>query len=161
MPKESLTPKDAGERIALFRSEVVGALTRRDLDRSELAAELEALARQSFRPPGYEHTRRFSVPTLERWYYAYRKGGLEALRPKPRSDRGRARELTAAQRQLLCDIRREHPSASVPLILRTLIADGRLTAGATSATTVARLFREQGLDRASCKGGDRTHTRLR
>jgi len=160
MPKDLLTPKDQAERTALFRSEIVGALTRRQLDRGELRAELIALARCAFRPPGLEVTRRFSVTTLERWYYAYRRGGLDALKPLPRSDRGRARELTAEQRKLLCDIRREHPSASVPLILRTLVADGRLERGAVSAATVARLFREQGLDRVSYRGGD-AHTRLR
>jgi len=161
MPTESLSPKDAAEKTALFRSEVVGALTRRDLDHGELRAELAELAAQRFRPPGADQTRRFSVPTLERWYYAYRQGGLEALAPVPRSDRGRARELTAEQRQLLCDIRREHPTASVPLILRTLIADGRLAKDAISAATVARLFREQGLDRAAYRPGDAGHTRLR
>ena len=160
MPKDLLTPKDQAERTALFRSEIVGALTRRQLDRGELRAELIALARCAFRPPGLEVTRRFSVTTLERWYYAYRRGGLDALKPLPRSDRGRARELTAEQRKLLCDIRREYPSASVPLILRTLVADGRLERGAVSAATVARLFREQGLDRVSYRGGD-AHTRLR
>jgi putative transposase len=160
MPKDSLSPKDHAEQTALFRSEVVGALTRRDLDRGELRGELLALAARALRPPGSERTRRFSVPTLERWYYAYRRGGLEALRPQPRSDRGRARELSPEQRHLLCEIRREHPSASVPLILRTLVADGRLAAGAISAATVARLYREQGLDRVSYRGAD-THTRLR
>lgn len=160
MPKDPLTPKDQAERTALFRSEIVGALTRRQLDRGELRAEFIALAERAFRPPGHEITRRFSVTTLERWYYAYRRGGLDALKPQPRSDRGRARELTDEQRKLLCDIRREHPSASVPLILRTLVADGRLARGAVSAATVARLFREQGLDRISYRGGD-AHTRLR
>jgi hypothetical protein len=40
---------------------------------------------------------------------------------------GAGRELTPEQRTLLLEIRREHPTASVPLILRTL-ADGRLAA---------------------------------
>jgi transposase InsO family protein len=161
MPKDHLEPEDSAEAIALFRSSVVGALSRRDLDRGELAAELLAISKQAFRPPGATTTRRFSVPTLERWYYAYRHGGLAALRPQPRSDRGRARELTAEQRQLLCDIRREHPSASAPLIVRTLIADGRLQAGAISVATVARLFLEQGLDRLSYRATDAGKTRLR
>jgi len=158
---DSLTPKDHAERVALFRSEVVGALTRRDLDHGELAAELVALSYMPLRPPGFEFTRRFSVPTLERWYYAYRRAGLAALAPQPRSDRGRARDLTEAQRTLLLDIRREHPSASVPLILRTLVADGRLAGGAISAATVRRLYREQGLDRAAIEGGASAKTRLR
>jgi len=95
---------------------------------------------------------------LERWFYAYRDGGLAALRPAPRADRGRAQELTPEQRELLLDIRREHPTASVPLILRTLVADGRLAKGVVSDTTIARLYREAGLERGVRVDG---HTRLR
>jgi putative transposase len=161
MPKDRLEPEDSTEAIALFRSTVVGALTRRDLDRGELRAELCTLAEQAWRPPGAAATRRFSVATLERWFYRYRKGGLAALKPQPRSDRGRARDLTPEQRKLLCDVRRENPGASVPLILRTLVVDGRLQSGAISEATVARLFREQGLDRVSYRATDIGKTRLR
>lgn len=98
-----LRPRDHAEAVALFRAEVIGALTRRELDRGELAAALRALAQQRFRPPGATHTRQLAASTLERWYYAYRAGGLDALKPRPRSDRGRARALTAEQRALLLD----------------------------------------------------------
>lgn len=155
---DALTARDHAERVALFRAELVGALARRALDRGELAAALRALAAVSYRPPGSATTRRFGASTLERWLYAYRKGGLAALRPAPRSDRGRARELTPEQRDLLLEIRREHPTASVPLIMRTLVADGRLAAGVVSDTTVARLYRDAGLERGVRIDG---HTRLR
>ena len=65
---EVLNPKDHGEAVALFRSEVVGVLTRLDLPRGELAARLEMISQQRFRPPGATATRTFAVPTLERWY---------------------------------------------------------------------------------------------
>jgi len=155
---DSLRPRDHAEAVALFRAEIIGALARRDLDRGDLAAALRALGEQRFRPPGSATTRQLAPSTLERWYYAYRRGGLDALRPAPRSDRGRARALTDAQRELLLDVRREHPTASVPLILRTLVADGRLARAAVSATTVARLYREAGLERGARPDG---HTRLR
>src|SRR5690606_27623977 len=98
-----------------------------------------------------------------RWYYAYKTGGLEALRPAPRSDRGRCRELTPEQRQLLAAVREEHPSASVPVILRTLVAEGRLDQGAISASSVRRFYQEQGLDRVSLRQGEggRGKVRLR
>ncbi len=146
---ERLTPKDRGEHTALFRAEVIGSLARREISRGELAAALRAIAAQRFRPPGAVATRTYAVPTLQRWYYALRRGGLAALVPKPRGDRGRARVLTPAQRELLLDIRREHPRASVPVILRTLVADGRLEPRSVSAPTVRRLYREHGLDRRS------------
>ncbi len=158
---DKLKPKDHAEAVALFRSQVVGALCRRDLDRGELRAVLGALSRQRFRLPGRSTTRSFSVPTLERWYYAYRRGGLSALRPRPRSDRGRAQGLSPELRELLCDVRREHPSASVPLILRTLMLDGRLPTGAVSTATIRRLFAERGLDRVPLRDGAGAHTRLR
>src|SRR5690606_15838783 len=117
-----LKPKDHAEAVALFRSEIIGALTRRELDHGELREELERLSQPRYRPPGAKVTRQYAASTLERWLYRYKKGGLEALRPAPRSDRGRARELTAEQRELLLDIRREHRGASVTLVLRTLVA---------------------------------------
>jgi len=59
----------------------------------------------------------------------------------------------------LLDIRREHPTASVPLILRTLVLDGRLDRGAVSAATVRRLYRQHGLERAAAARGGKTRLR--
>src|SRR3954464_4789873 len=155
---EALSPRDQAERIALFRAELIGAVSRRELSRGELAAALRTLAAERYLPPGSKTLRYFGVSTFERWLYAYRAHGLAGLRPSPRSDRGRGRDLTPEQRTLLLDIRREHPTASVPLILRTLVGDGRLAAGVVSDTTVARLYRDAGLERGVNVDG---HTRLR
>lgn len=155
-----LKPKDHAEAVALFRSEIIGALTRRELDRGELREELARLARRRYRAPEAKSTRQYAASTLERWLYRYKKGGLEALRPEPRSDRGRARELTSEQRELLLDVRREHRAASVPLILRSLVAEGRLDDGAISEATVRRLYVDHGLDRVASRGAEGQKTRL-
>ena len=156
-----LSPKDHGESVALFRSEIVGSIARQKFGHGELITALADLAKKRFCPPGLDHTRSFSVCTLERWYYAYRKRGLAGLVPRPRSDRGRAQALTPEMRQLLLDIRREHTSASVPLILSTLVLDGRMEKDAVSAPTVRRLFAEQGLDRTTLAQMGDGKTRLR
>src|SRR6187401_214274 len=117
---DSLVPRDHAEAVALFRAQVIGALTRSTLSRGELAAELRTLAARKYRPPRSRATKCYGASTLERWYYAYRHGGLAALRPDARADRGHARALTPAQRALVLDIRREYPGASAALILRTL-----------------------------------------
>ncbi len=155
---ENLTPKDHAEAVALFRSEIVGALTRIDLPRGALAERLEALSQQRFRPPGATATRTFAVPTLERWYRHYKKGGLAALRPEPRSDRGAARALTAEQQELLCDVRRERPSASAELILDTLVADGRLELDVISLLVAAPLRRARPRQAHATKRGRRQAT---
>jgi transposase InsO family protein len=158
---DTLTPKDHAEAVAVFRSEVIGSLCRRELGHGDLRAVLASLAEQRFRTPGADVTKTISIPTLERWYYAYRRGGLPALKPRARKDRGRGRRLTTEQRNLLLEIRRENPSASVPLILRTLTLDGRLDGDAISAATVRRLYADHGLDRVAMRDGTGTHTRLR
>lgn len=158
---EKLVPRSQGEAVAIFRSQVLGALLYRALSRGELRAALEELSQQRLCPPGARRTRTFSVPTLERWYYRWRKGGLEALVPRPRKDRGLAQGLEQATRQLLLDVRREHPSASARLILRTLQAQGRLRQGAVSESTVRRLLASAGLDRLSLRRGPGATSRLR
>lgn len=158
---KDLSPKDHAAAVALFRSEIVGALTRRELDRGELADALLELSKQRFRPPGAKFSKTYSLATLERWHYAYKSGGLDALKPAPRSDRGRCQELTDEQRKLLLDIREEHPAASVPVILRTLVAEGRLEPEAISASSVRRFYQDEGLDRVAVRNQARGKVRLR
>lgn len=157
---DGLSPKNHGEEVAVFRHGLIGELVSRALDHGERAEVLRRISAQRFRPPGSDTTRSYSVPTLERWLYAYRSGGIEALVPHARSDRGRGRDFDPALRKLLCDIRREHPDVGVPLILRTLRADGRVDAKVT-ACTVRRMFAEQGLLRTAAIDGKGPRTRLR
>ena len=144
---ESIRPKDHAEAVALFRAQVIGPLTARDLGHGELAEELRALSERRFRPPWLDHSRTYAPATLERWYYAYRAGGLEALKPARRSDRGYAQALTEEQRTLVLEIAQERPEVSVSVLLRTLVADGRLGEGEVSEPTIRRLLLDAGLSR--------------
>jgi putative transposase len=159
----TLEARDRAEEVAVFRHGIVSALAlRHGLAHGELADALRRISGESYRPPDSPRTRRFSVSTLERWLYLYKKGGLEALRPSPRSDRGRGRDLGPELRELLLDIRREFPTASVPLIRTTLSADGRLDPEKVSAATIRRLFWQEGLTRlATRKQENGSKTRLR
>ena len=158
---DSLTPKNHAEAVAVFRHGIIGALTQAEMDRGQLAAALEVLSQQRFVPPRAKSSRTYSGATLERWFYSYKRRGLDGLKPIRRKDKGRAKKLAPEQRQLLLDIRREHPHAGVPVILRTLVADGRLEKNAISAMTVRRLYAEEGLDKISLRAVDTSKTRLR
>src|SRR5262245_42323036 len=156
-----LGPTNHAEAVAIYRATVIGPLMHRVLTHGQLAVELRALSEQRFRPPGADSTRTYSVPTLERWLYAFRAEGLDGLRPQPRSDRGFAQELNDDLRTLLLDIRREHPDASVPLILKTLVDEGRLEEGKVSEPTVRRLYASHGLRRRAERPEGEQKTRLR
>ena len=156
---DDLHPKDHGESVALFRAQVLGPVLCGDLDRGTLAKTLRALSQQRVRPPGSRVTRTYAVPTLQRWYYRYCRHGLDGLRPAPRKT-GNAQALTEAQRQLVVAIRHEYPSASVPLILRTLEDEGQLPRGTVKASAIRRLLAEHGLDRRTlARSGKRERRR--
>jgi putative transposase len=161
MHPPDLKPSDRAEEIAIFRATLLGPVLLRDLAHGQLANELRVLSEARYRPPGAASTRTYQVPTLERWLYAYRARGLAGLRPEPRSDRGFAQELSEELRELLLAIRREHPSASVSLILATLTEEGYFEKSKVSEPTVRRLFAAAGLARRAKRGEGGTKTRLR
>ena len=151
---DSLKPKDHIEAIAIFRAQVIGELSLCEQDaHGELAAAIREVALRPVKPPGAEVTRCYSAPTIQRWYYAYQKGGIEALRPQSRST-GAAQALNQEERELVMSVRREHPRVSTALILRTLEVDGRLRQGTLSAQTLRRLYKAHGLDRKTLLAQD-------
>ncbi len=161
MTPNDLQPSDDAEKTAIFRATILGPIMLRDLTHGQLATELRALSEVRYRPPGADSTRTYQVSTLERWLYVYRARGLAGLCPKPRSDKGFAQALSEELRELLLDIRREHPSASVSLILDTLTEEGYFEKATVSEPTVRRLYAAAGLPRRAKRGEGGTKTRLR
>jgi transposase InsO family protein len=141
-----LKPKDHAEDVALFRAQLLGPVLHAELCRGELLAELRAVAQKRFVPPGSDTSRTYSVPTLLRWRRAYLKGGLAGLRPDSRR-LGDALALSDEQRELVLEIRRQHPAVPANVILDTLEGDGRLGRGIITAQTLRRLYRHHNLPR--------------
>jgi len=140
-------PGDYREELALFRAQIIGPLIHSVQVRGDLRRELVRLSQQRFRPPRSKATRTYAVPTLQRWYYQYRNGGLEALKPKRRSDIGHGQDLPGELHRLLLDIRSEYPSVAATVIRNTLVADGRLAPGTLSVSTLRRIYAQHDLVR--------------
>src|SRR5690349_8736345 len=82
---EELRPADSAEALALFRAQVLGPLLCREPgSHGELSAVLREIAAQPVLPPGAEVSRTYAASTLERWYYAFKKDGLQGLRSRSR-----------------------------------------------------------------------------
>lgn len=134
--------------VALFRYSVLGPLlSRAQLARGELKATLRALAERHYAIPGSEHTR-LSEKTIEAWYYAWQRGGIEALEPKARSDRGRSKIPPEIQEAILA-AKREHPRRSIDRLCRLLERRGQVAAGQLRRSAVHRLLQAHGLSRPS------------
>jgi len=98
------TSQSVQEAIALRRMSLVQAvieLLQRHWPLSaalEQVASTQALPGEGETPPQFVATR-----TLEDWYYAFKQGGFEGLKPKPRSDRGKPRRLSTKQQQWILE----------------------------------------------------------
>lgn len=153
-----LPPPTRAEAVALFRLGVVGDLLARDLAPGELRDALISRAAQRYRPPGATATRSFHWKTLQSWYYAARHGGHKKLTPKSRR-KGFATQLTADQRTLLIQIRRENPSAPADLILDTAVGNGVVARHQVSVSTLRRLFAAVGTTRTAATHRNRRERR--
>ena len=154
----SLPEPNRAEAIALFRLGVVGDLLTRDLAPGELRDELVTRAALYYRPPGAPASRTFHWKTLQAWYYAAKHGGHRAL-ISPSRRKGFGIGLSPETRELLLQIRREHPSAAAGLILEVAVQQGLVEQDEVSPSTLRRLFAAAGVSRSSTTRTDRRERR--
>ena len=142
---------DDRRAVALWRLAVLGPLISARLehgDRRTLCRE--AAARVHQRPDG--RWVRLSARTLEAWYYAYLKGGLEALLPQRRSDLGTSRAISPQVTELIVRAKREKPRRSIRRIIRMLERAGVVRPGELSRSSVHRLLRTAGISGRPVRG---------
>ena len=112
-----MNPK--AEKLALFRYGLVAPLVIEALPRGELTRRAEEIAARPYDFPD-SRRRTISVDTLLEWAKRYRQGGLEALAPKPRQDRGRPRVIPPPLATLIERLKRENPHRTGATLLREL-----------------------------------------
>ncbi|MDE0228887.1 MAG: DDE-type integrase/transposase/recombinase [Acidobacteriota bacterium] len=160
---------DAGntqERWARLRFAVVGPLLASPPPSGQLRTELQRLAQREWEHPTGGGSVRFSVSTIERWYYQARSAENDpvgALKRRPRADAGRERAISAVLIEALREQYRTHPSWSAQLHYENLAA--RVEADPAlgpmpSYATLTRAMRNRGLvrkrRRRRTRGGDET-----
>jgi putative transposase len=130
------------EQVALHRWAVIAEAAGQKLTAAERGALVRQIAARAHTHPDGS-SRRYSRGTIDRWLRAWRKGGLEALRPSPRADTGTVRahpELFAEAAAL----RLELPGRSAAQIASILFHRHGI---AVSERTVRGQLRRAGLHR--------------
>ncbi len=134
--------------VALFRLSVLGPLASRDrFNRGELKKLLAELAHHSYQIPGSKRTH-LSPQSIERWYYAWRAGGIEALEPKVRCDKQRSHLSKAVQNALL-NAKRENPNRSLNTLIRLLEDHGIAAKGQLARASVHRFLQQHQLSKST------------
>jgi putative transposase len=85
------------------------------------------------------------VDTLLLWAARYRRGGLEALAPKPRHDRGQSRTISPQIADLIERLKRENPHRAGTTLLRELALSSHPNLAGLSASTLYRFLKQRGL----------------
>ena len=132
------------EKIALFRYGVIATLVLEKLPRGEMVRRARELAEREYDIP-FSDRRRLSVDTLLHWAVRYRRGGLEALAPKPRSDRGKTRVITPQLAQLIERLKRENPHRNGTTLLRELALVSEDGEAPLSESSLYRFLNSRGL----------------
>ncbi len=135
----------AREQVALFRYGLIADLLHRGEAERGLYPLLREKAEKEYQIPGSRRSR-VATETIRDWLAAYRRGGFDALHPKPRRDQGRARAIPQEIADLLCNLKEEHPALSVNLLIER--AKARSGVGEElplAPATVHRLLSRHGL----------------
>jgi putative transposase len=132
--------------LALFRLTVLGPLASRDhLSPGELKQVLTSLAEKSYMTPA-GLSKQFSAKAIERWYYCWRQGGVDALAPQKRCDRGQSKISVQLKEQLL-EAKRAHPSRSIKTLIHLLETEGHVPKNVLTRSSVHRLLQHHGLSK--------------
>ena len=97
---------------ALFRLMVLGPLASRgELKRGEVSSIIRELASKAYDIPGSKRTY-LSTDTIKRWYHDWKRGGIDALQPKARLDKGTTQLSVPVQEKLL-QLKQDNPARSI------------------------------------------------
>lgn len=138
---------ERAEQIALFRYGLISDLLHPagGDDERPLYERLRDKAAKSYCIPGSRRTR-VATETLRDWLTAYKAGGFDALRPKPRADIGQARAIPQAVSDLLVHLKDDHRGWSVAMVIEAAKAESEAArAAALPISTVHRLLSRAGV----------------
>jgi putative transposase len=138
---------ERAEQIALFRYGLISDLVHPAAgdETRRLYERLRDKAAKSYCIPGSRRTR-VAVETLRDWLSAYKAGGFDALRPKPRADMGHARAIPQALTDLLVMLKDEHRDWTVAMVIGAARSmDETARSMALPVSTVHRLLSRAGV----------------
>lgn len=132
--------------VALFRLSVLGPLASRNkLERGELKTIIKNLAEKSYNIPDSKRSQ-LQPQTIEQWYYAWKRGGIDALIPKTRVDKNKS-QLAKQIQEALITLKKENPSRSINTLISILEKQGIAAKGKLARATVHRFLKTINLSR--------------
>ena len=125
---------------ALFRLTVLGPLASRDgFSSGELKRIIKDLSEKTYAIPNSKRAY-LSEASIERWYYSWKKGGIDSLAPLLRKDSGQS-QLSFEIQQAILSAKRDKPSRSINQLIRLLEMIHVFGKGQLSRSSVYRVLK--------------------
>jgi putative transposase len=146
--KEAVMEDNINE-IALFRLSVLGSLASRErLEHGELKQTIKMLAAQRYNIPGSKRSH-LTEKTIEHWYYAWKRGGIQALSSQKRCDMGQTK-INDVHKAAILQCKTENKKRSISQVKRLLERSGVAALDELSRSSMHRFLKSVGLSR--CMG---------
>ena len=142
--------KDPDRELAYFRFALVAPVIQGTFTDTSSAAYCRRVTENPItRPDGTSF--QYKPATLERWVRLYKAGGMDALIPQERSDKGSARSLSDECIAEIYRLKEKFPRLDAVQIHIRLVEDGLLHASASPRTT-QRFIKANGLQSPAASG---------
>ena len=129
--------------VAQMRFGVIAPLVQGTYTDASMAAYCRRVALTPQRLPD-GRVFQYKPKTVEKWYQLYEKGGMEALIPRTRCDKGGTRVISDEAEREIHRLRKEYPRLNATKVCEKLVQDGTLPA-TVSVSTVQRYIKHNGL----------------
>jgi len=137
----------------MFRMSVLGPLISRDkLETGELSRILTDLSSKTYDIPNSKN-KYISQRTIERWYYNWRRDGIDGLNPKRRLDCQSTKIPIKAQKHIL-QLKKDNKSRSLNTIIHILERQGIVSKNDLSRSAVYRFLKNNNLASRSCSDAE-------
>lgn len=117
--------KTTAEKSALFRYGLIAPIIH-EPERRQLAYFRE-IVQKAYQVPGKTNSTTYSISTLKDWLRRYRLGGIDALYPAIRKDKGQSKKIDAEIANRITAIFGDYPRISASALYRLLVSRGLIT----------------------------------
>jgi transposase InsO family protein len=148
MEKTNFTDRD--RELAYFRFALIAPVIQGTFPDSSIAAYCRRVTENPIpRPDGVLFP--YKPATLEKWITIYKAGGMEALMPQERSDKGSVKSLSDECIMEIYRLKEKFPRLDAVQIHIRLVQDGLLSAS-VSPRTIQRFIKAKGLKPSAASG---------
>jgi transposase InsO family protein len=129
--------------LARYRFGIIAPVIQGTYEDGSISAYCRRITEKPMKlPDGREF--KYKAKTVEKWISSYKRGGIDAITPKRRSDLGRTRTIPQEAEQEIFRLKEKYPRLNATQIHDRLIVEGILPA-TVSLSSVQRYVRHNGL----------------